>query len=103
MQRGREHKSNAKQAGDELEPYRRLLEIQKQLVEMAEQHEQTKRECAALREQVAREMLEPRRWKTDMRRLQRSAARLLRRLSRGAPKTRTAPSSDSNTNQNFPC
>ena len=40
----------------DLEPYRRLIELQKQMIELAQQHERTKRECTALREQLLEEM-----------------------------------------------
>jgi len=38
---------------EDLEPYRRLVELQKQMIELAEQHEQTKRKRDALRELMA--------------------------------------------------
>lgn len=41
---------------DQLEPYRRLIELQKQMIELVQQHEKTKRECGALRAQVMKEM-----------------------------------------------
>jgi len=40
-------------AAEDLEPYRRLVELQKQMIEMAQQQEQSKRKCDALREQMA--------------------------------------------------
>ena len=68
---------------DDLEPYRRLIHIQKQLAEMAKQNEQTKRECDALREQMAREVVESLRSRSGLRhRLRTSAFRLLERLPR---------------------
>jgi hypothetical protein len=76
-----EHLSRAKPPGDGLESYRRLIELQKQMIELSHQHEQSKRECAALREQVAREVttrLNPGR--TLRQRLQRSAGNWLRRI-----------------------
>jgi hypothetical protein len=42
-----------KAVGDELLPYRRLVELQKQMIEMAHQHEKSKRACHGLREQMA--------------------------------------------------
>jgi len=72
-----------KPAGDDLEPYRRLLEIQKQLVRMSQEHEQTKRECQALRQRAAREWFEAERRKGTLRhRVRRSAFKLLKRLPR---------------------
>jgi hypothetical protein len=52
----------AKPAADNLEPYRRLIDLQKQMIELVHQHERTKRECVALREQLLEEMIPPRRW-----------------------------------------
>jgi hypothetical protein len=76
----------AKPGADDLEPYRRLIEIQKQLVKMAKQNEQTRRECDALREQAARDLFESLRWKGTFRaRLRRKAFRLLKRLPRMTP------------------
>lgn len=43
-----------------LESYRRLIELQKQMIELSQQHEQSRRECEALREVVAREVAERR-------------------------------------------
>ncbi len=102
MQRGRKKPTIAKQvADDDLEPYRQLIKIQKQLVEMAEQHEQTKRECDALRERVASELLALHENPGVHRRLRQSAARLFQRLSRRAAKP-LPPPLDSH-NQTFPC
>lgn len=57
---GRNQKSPrpARQITDDLEPYRQLIKIQKQLVKMARKHEKTRRECEVLREEMARELLE---------------------------------------------
>ncbi len=46
-----------KPVGDELLPYRRLVELQKQMIEMANQHEHAKRACHGLREQMALEII----------------------------------------------
>lgn len=43
------------------ETYRRLIDLQKQMIELVQQHERTKRECTALREQLLEEMTRPRR------------------------------------------
>jgi len=72
-----------KQAGDDLESYRRLIEIQKQLVKMQKQHEKTKRECDDLREQAARELFESLRLKGTFRhRIRRKIFKVLKRLPR---------------------
>lgn len=49
-------RQKTKPVGDDLLPYRRLVELQKQMIEMANQHEQAKRACHGLREQMALEM-----------------------------------------------
>jgi len=51
----------AKPVADNLEPYRRLIKLQKQMIELVHQHERTKRECIALREQLLEQMIQPRR------------------------------------------
>ncbi|HUA67759.1 MAG TPA: hypothetical protein VMA13_04355 [Candidatus Saccharimonadales bacterium] len=51
----------AKAVVDNLEPYRLLIELQKQMIELVRQHEITRRECAALRAQLLDEMAQPRR------------------------------------------
>ena len=42
--------------GDNLEPYRRMVEMQRQIIELVKKHEQTKRECEQLHEQVTHEI-----------------------------------------------
>jgi hypothetical protein len=67
-------------AGD-LEPYRRLVELQKQMIELAEQHEQSKRKRDALHEQMTREAANRLPGRRGLRhRLQRSAANILKRV-----------------------
>jgi hypothetical protein len=51
----------AKPVADSLEPYRRLIELQKQMIELVQQHEKTKGECTALRAQLLDEMAGSRR------------------------------------------
>lgn len=66
---------------DGLESYRRLIELQKQMIALSQQHEQAKRECAVLREQVADEIAQRlREGLTWRQRLQRAAGQGLRRL-----------------------
>jgi len=79
-----------------LESYRRLIELQKQMIELSQQHEQSKRECHVLREQVAREIahrLQARR--TLRHRIQQSTGKLLLRLP-GFRLTEIAPNVFSN-------
>ena len=86
MAKGKKKPQIAKPTGDELESYRRLIEIQKQVAKMAKLHEKTRRECAALREQVAHEAIESLRQRGGLRyRLRLSTFKLLKRLPRLAP------------------
>ena len=67
-------------AGD-LEPYRRLVELQKQMIELAQQHEQSKRKRDALREQMTRAVTDRAPGRHGLRhRLRRSAANILKRV-----------------------
>jgi hypothetical protein len=67
----------------DLELYRRLIEIQKEVAKMAKQHERSRRECDALRERVAREAIASLRGRGGMRyRLRLSTFKLFRRLPR---------------------
>jgi hypothetical protein len=76
-----EHLSRAQPPRDGLESYRRLIELQKQMIQLSQQHEQSKRECAALREQVVREVRTRRNpGQTLRQRLQRSAGNWLKRV-----------------------
>ena len=83
MARGKEMLKSGKQVADDLEPYRRLIEIQKQVMDLSKKHEATRREFDALRERVARELTEAPRPKTGVhQRLRRSVSKLLKQLSR---------------------
>jgi len=74
-------KAEAKLVGDDLEPYRRLVELQKQMIELAQQHEQTKRRRDALREQMVHAVIDRRPARRGLRHhLQQSAAKLLQRV-----------------------
>ncbi len=66
---------------EDLEPYRRLVELQKQMIELAQQHEHSKRKRDALREQMTHEAMSQGAGHRGLRhRLQRSAARFLKRV-----------------------
>jgi hypothetical protein len=81
MSRGRNENPGMKKVADDLEPYRRLVELQKQMIELAQQHEQSKRRRDALREQMLREVTDRRPVRRGLRhRLQQSAAKLLKRV-----------------------
>jgi hypothetical protein len=81
MFRGRNENPGMKKVADDLEPYRRLVELQKQMIELAQQHEQSKRRCDALREQMVREVTDRRPVRRGLRhRLQQSTVKLLKRV-----------------------
>ena len=64
-----------------MEPYCRLIELQKQMIDLVQQNEQAQRECAALRAKLASEADELYRAHSSVGyRLRKSASGLLRRL-----------------------
>jgi hypothetical protein len=80
MLRDDEMLERAKSAETDLEAYRRLIELQKQMIELSQHHERSRRECEALREVVAREVAEhARRRNSAHARLQASAVKLFKR------------------------
>jgi hypothetical protein len=82
MSRGRNENPGVNTTARDLEPYHRLVDLQKQMIELTEQHKQTKRRRDDLHEQMAREATDRRHDHRGLRhRLQRSAARLLKRVS----------------------
>jgi len=58
MFRDDEQLERAKPAVTGLESYRRLIELQKEMIELSQHHERSRRECDALRDVVAREVVE---------------------------------------------
>ena len=63
-----------------LESYRRLIELQKQMIELSQHHERSRREYDALRDVVAREVAEQARGRqSTMGRLRASAVKLFKR------------------------
>jgi len=79
MSQGRNENPSVKGAARDLEPYRRLVDLQKQMIELAQQHEQTKRRRDVLHEQMAREIAGRRPVRRGLRhRLQQSAVKLLK-------------------------
>lgn len=63
-----------------LDSYRRLIELQKQMIELSQHHERSRRECEALRARVAREAAEQARERQGaVARLRASAVRLFKR------------------------
>lgn len=57
MARSEKQRERARSEATDLESYRRLIELQKQMIELSQQHERSRRECEALRETVAREVV----------------------------------------------
>ena len=72
-----------KSVSADLEPYYRLIEMQKQMIDLIQRNAHTERECAALREQLAREVEALARSRRSLPgRLRDSASGLLKRLLR---------------------
>jgi uncharacterized coiled-coil DUF342 family protein len=94
MSRGRNENPGVKTAAKDLDPYRRLVELQKQMIELAQQYERTKRQRDALHEQMVHEAAGRRHDRRGLRhRLQWSAAQLLKRVPGFMPeKTKPARS-----------
>ena len=66
---------------DDLEPYRRLIELQKEMIKLSQKHAHTKREHDRLRAQVAREVSRLiRRRASFSTRLRQSTTRVITRL-----------------------
>jgi hypothetical protein len=81
MARHWNNNSGEKTVADDLEPYRRLVELQKQMIELAQLHEHSKRKRDALHEQMVREVVDRRRRRRGWQHhLQQSAAKLLQRV-----------------------
>jgi len=95
-------KVEIKTDGNDLEPYRRLVELQKEMIELAQQYEQTRQRRDALLEQLARdaEARQPAPHSLPQR-LRRSAAKLLQRVPGLAPAKPDLPSF--NHNETLPC
>jgi len=90
MTRDRNENAGLNTVAGDLEPYRRLVDLQKQMIELAQQHEQSKRKRDALHEQMVSEAADRRHDRRSLRhRLQRSAAKLLRRVP-GFPQGKSA-------------
>ena len=72
-----------KSVGTDLEPYYRLIEMQKQMIDLIQRNAHTERECAALRGQLSREVEALARSRRSLPgRLRDSASGLLKRLLR---------------------
>ena len=82
LQGGNETQSGT-QIGDDLESYRRLVELQKQMIQLAQQHKQSKRECEALRTQVVREISARMRERPGLNQRLRTAAFRMNLFNRG--------------------
>jgi len=65
--------------GHDLEPYRRLVDLQKQMIAMAQQHDDAKRKRDALHAEMARDIADRQPRRPRLRhRLRQSAAKLLK-------------------------
>jgi len=80
MARSDEKLEGARPEETGLESYRRLIELQKQMIELSQHHERSRRECDALRDVVAREVAEQIRLRQSPgARLRASAVKLFKR------------------------
>lgn len=57
MARSDDKLDRARSEVTDLESYRRLIKLQKQMIELSQHHERSRRECDALRDAVARELI----------------------------------------------
>jgi len=81
MYRSGEEKQVGKRVTDDLTPYRRLIELQKEMIKLSQKHEHSKREHDVLRKRVAREVDRLVRRRASLsQRLRRSTAKLIMRL-----------------------
>ncbi len=81
MYRDGEENQRGIKVTDDLTPYRRLIELQKEMIALSQKHEHSKREGTVLREQVAREVeMLVRRRASFSQRLRRSTAKFITRL-----------------------
>jgi hypothetical protein len=85
MLRSSSEARSKEQVNSDLEPYRRLVELQKQMIELAQQHERTRREHEVLRTQVEREIAAHLRENTDLSYRLRAAVMRLNRFIRKKP------------------
>jgi phytoene dehydrogenase-like protein len=81
MARGENEGQTGPPEGGELEPYYRLIELQKQMMDLLQQNARAERECAVLRKQLHRELEALARSRRSLlERWRASAFRLLQRL-----------------------
>jgi hypothetical protein len=80
MYRGVEDVQSSRQATGDLEQYRRLIELQKQMIKLSKQNEKAKRDCAVLREKVVREVAARLSRRSLSQRLRQKARKVLKRL-----------------------
>jgi hypothetical protein len=80
MARSDEQLKGAKPELTDLASYRRLIELQKQMIELSQQHERSRRDYDALRDVVAREVAgQARGRQSTMGRMRTSAGKWLKR------------------------
>ena len=78
---GGEGNQKGSKVEDDLAPYRRLVELQKEMIALSQKHEHSKREGAGAEEQVAREVeILVRRRASFSQRLRRSTSKFITRL-----------------------
>jgi hypothetical protein len=83
MVRGANGVQSDKSEDEDLEPYYRLIEMQKQMIDLIQQNAHTERECATLRAQLAQELAAVTRSRRRLpERLRDSASELFKRLLR---------------------
>lgn len=79
MARSDDKQEGTRPEGNGLESYRRLIELQKQMIQLSQQHDQARRELDARREVVADEVAKQARSRNSVgRRLCASALKLLK-------------------------
>lgn len=91
MYRDGEENQTGNKVAEDLEPYRRLIELQRQMLVLSRQHEQAKRERDTLREEVVQEVADHIRARKSLRhRWQRKLVKFLKhwRLTQLANLTR---------------
>ena len=57
MEQGTKKNAAHKSSASSVDPYRQLIELQKQMIKLAQQNERVRQECAKLRERVADEAI----------------------------------------------
>src|ERR1051325_10576329 len=80
MSRGVQEVEPRRKVSGDLAQYRRLIELQKQMIKLANQNKKAKRDCAVLREKVAKEVAARLSRKSLSQRLRQKAKKVLKQL-----------------------